>query len=232
MVHHGPGLLHNAGRVQGGTPGIVVLAGVARPFVEQVPAELHRFPDGAAEEVADRPAEELALDIQRGDVKRGQHAVGCARTGDHAAHAVAALDVVLLQCLGNPAAQSVDVENIRPGHGRGRELKPGKMAGITVGFTETRYPGIRLDLHDGPQREGFVDTDRVQERRVLERHRRDGNACNPGLVDVLGGIVCLVHCAVLLGWLGVDLPAPFTDHKGSHRSKSKLICALNNSVKV
>ena len=106
------------------------------------------------------------------------------------------------QCLGDAAAQPVDVENVRPGEGRSCELEPGNVAGIAVGFTEARYPGVRPDLHDGTQRERFVDAHGVQERRVLEGHRRDGDARNPGLVDVLGGIVCLVHCAVLLGWLG------------------------------
>ena len=115
---------------------------------------------------------------------------------------MAALDGVLLQGLGDPAAHPVDVEDVRPGQGRGGELEPGNVAGIAVGFTEAGHAGVRLDLHDGPQRERFVDAHGVQERRVLEGHRRDGDAGDPGLVEVLGGIVCLVHCAVLLGWLG------------------------------
>ena len=116
-----PGLPHDAGGVQGRAPGVVVLAGVTGPLVEEVAAELHGVADGAAEEVADRPAEELALDVEGSDVEGGQDAVSRAGTGDHAAHAVAALDGVLLQCPGNPAAQFVDVEDVGAGKGRGRE---------------------------------------------------------------------------------------------------------------
>jgi hypothetical protein len=59
-----------------------------------------------------------------------------------------------------------------------------------------------------------MNTDGVEERRVLEGHRRNGDTGNPdlveiGLVEVLGGIVCLVHCAVLLG-----LPVPFWPLRG------------------
>ena len=75
MVHHGSGLFHNPGRIQGRTPGVVRLAGVTRPLVEKVPAELHRLTHGATQKVADRPAEQLALDIQGSDVECGQNAV-------------------------------------------------------------------------------------------------------------------------------------------------------------
>ena len=130
----------------------------------------------------------------------------------------------------------VDVEDVRPRQGRGGQLEPGNVPGVAVGFADAGHAGIRVDLHDGPQGERFMDANGVQQRRVLEGDRRDGHAGNPGLVEVRAGSYAWSTALCSLGWLGglrrVDFRALFTDHKVSHRSKSKLIYALNNSVRV
>jgi hypothetical protein len=168
VVRHGPGLLNDPFGIQCGAPAVLGLARVACPFVEQVAAELHRFPDGTAEEVADGPAQEFSLDVQGCDVERGQHAVRGARARDHAAHAVSALDGVLLQRPGDLAAQRVDVEHVRAGQGRCRQLKACEMAGIAVGLAKAGNADVRLDFDDRPQGERLMNAHGVEEGGSLK----------------------------------------------------------------
>ena len=70
------------------SPAVGLLPEVALPFVERVGAVFDAVTDGAAEQVTDREANCLALDIQRGDLEGGKHPVCGAAAGDHAAHPV------------------------------------------------------------------------------------------------------------------------------------------------
>ena len=76
----------------------------------------------------------------------------------------------------NDSAQPVQIEGIKADQLLLHLLLDRQRRGVAVAFTQADIAGVALDLNDRAQREGFVDTAGVEQRRVAKRDRGDGNA--------------------------------------------------------
>ena len=133
-------------------PQASVLAGrMPGPLVEQVATEgdlaAHRSP----EQVADRSAQQLPLNIQAGHIERAQHPVGGRGSGHHSAHPVTADTGIGRQGSSHQGANPVDAEHIATHQRSGRQPQPVEMRCITVGLPQAEDPTVGRDLDDRPQ---------------------------------------------------------------------------------
>ena len=170
--------------------------GCAGPLVEQVGAERHRVAHLAAEQVGDRPADRVALDVQAGDLERGEHLVGGARRGDHARGAYRARRH-RAAARAMSRANGVEREHVQPDDGLARPpRRRAKVRGVGVGLAEADQAGVGIELDDGAQRVRLVHADGVQQRRVDERHRGDAR---PGDANRLAGHQMHCFCGERVG---------------------------------
>ena len=123
--------------------------GVAGPLVEEVGAVRDGVPDGPAQQVADRPAEQLALQVEGGDLEGREHPVQRSPTRSPCR-----------SCRGRPcrrrptarwprdAAAPGRSKTSRPTSSRGRTLEALQVRQVAVGLAEPVRAGLGDDLHD------------------------------------------------------------------------------------
>jgi hypothetical protein len=104
------------------------------------------------------------------------------------------------QRLGDAGAHLVMSKGVSPDDGSGCRSQPAEVVRIAVRLAQANQarPGLYFD--DGPQGIGLVNADLVEQRRVGESYRGDGNAGNfeafmAYLTEIHAGIV-RVHPAV------------------------------------
>ncbi len=168
-VHHAPGLGHDAVGIERLAPVVRVGARMRRPLVEQVGGERHLLPHRAAEQVSDRAAGGPALDVQARHLERREHPVGRVALTDETGcdHGVGRRD-------GLDAAVDVPgVIDIGALDGGASGAQRVQMLLVGVGLAQAGKARVGVDLHDGAQRERLVHADRVEQRRVSKRDRRD-----------------------------------------------------------
>ena len=153
-----------------------VLARVRRPLVEEVGRERHRVPDRAAQQVGDRAAGRLALDVQARDLERGEHRVGGRGVADRPRRdRVPALP----DDAGDPAVDLLGVVRVHAHDGVRDRAQRRQVVVVGVGLAEPGQPAVGGDLDHRAERERLVHADRVQQRRIGERDRGDRDAADP-----------------------------------------------------
>lgn len=178
-LHHGAGLGDDALGVERLAPGVGFTARVGGPLVEEVAAERDGLAHRAAEQVGHRAAEQFALDVQTGDLERGEHTVDGAAAGDHAGQSVAVAARNPGQRLLGGGEQGVQGEDVLAGQGACGGLQPGQVGRVGVGLAEPGDTGVGLHLDDGAQGEGLVHAHRVEQRGIVEGDRGDGDRGDP-----------------------------------------------------
>jgi hypothetical protein len=178
-VDHPAGLIDELVGGERLAPFVGIGAGVSGPLVEQVRAVRHGVAHAAAEQVDDRPPDRPSLHVEARHLERREDPVHRAGTGDHAGDPVApvragpeyardhlpqafGLERVVTRQLGRHGAQPLQVD----------------VVGVGLAPADQALDGV--DPHDRPQRERLVHADRVEQRRVGERDRGDGDPADPG----------------------------------------------------
>ena len=71
--------------------------------------------------------------------------------------------------------QSGQVVGVVPGQLTGDRVEAGQVSLVGVGLAEPKQTRVGVQLDDRPKRERLVDAHHVEQGRVLERDRRDGD---------------------------------------------------------
>ena len=116
----------------------------------------------------------MALDVEAGDLERGEDLVDGAGRGDHSRGADG--PVVAAQAVGDRGVDRVEREHVQAGDRVGGGLETDKMRRVGVRLAEPDQPRVGVQLDDGAQRVGLVHADRIEQRRVDERDRGDAGA--------------------------------------------------------
>ncbi len=136
VVDHARGLPDDAIRVESLAPGVGGTIWMGRPLVEQVGAERHGVPDRAAEQVADRPAEDLALHVQAGHLERREHPVDRAGRRDHPGQPVPVGASIAAEHVRDRAVHLVEREDVQAGQGARRRPQPAQVPLVGIGLAE------------------------------------------------------------------------------------------------
>ena len=170
-------------------PGVrrVELVDVFGVLEEQVGAVGHRVAHLAAEQVDDRCADELALQVEHRDLERADHLGGVLRT------VRAGREFELDRPGGGPDRRThallhrVEREGREPEHEIARLLEHREHRRVAVGLGDADALVVRLQLDDRAQRPGFVDAGGVQQRAVAEGDRRDAHGDDAQVAEGLHG---------------------------------------------
>jgi hypothetical protein len=144
---------------------------VCVPLVEEVAAERHALPDGAAKEIADGTAGQVALDVEAGHLEGGVDGVERRVHVEHAAEAGARAAAAGREHPGDQQAEPCQVVGVMSEEVAGDSLQPGQVGLVRVRLAEAEQAVIGVKLDDRPKRMGLVDPHHVEQRRILEGDR-------------------------------------------------------------
>ena len=179
---HVPSLGHHLFGAQAFAIGIsaVRLVNVFGVFEKQVGAEWHGVSRSAAQQIHDRGASQLALQIEHGHLKSADdlgHVLGHMGAGRQRNLFAQKLRSLLAwrHQRGHSGLHGVEVpgrEALQSRCGFGQHIKHGL---VTIGLVDAHAPASRFDLDDRAQCPWLVDARRIEQRRITERDGRDAN---------------------------------------------------------
>src|SRR5450830_794691 len=76
----------------------------------------------------------------------------------------------------NDLVQTIEIEGIEPGQFSFDAIKNRQRGGVAITFTQTKITVIGFHLNDGTQGVRLVNAARIEQRRILEGNRRDGDS--------------------------------------------------------